>query len=158
MAQKVYDKIQLGAQTVDATPVAATVIFPGKASEPELDRGYRNPDEDYGIEDDEYPGRGAMGLRGATTAITADVTDADIMRLFEMPFAGGVTPTGSDPYTWVHTANTTTDTAKRYTIEIGSEAALDQWRLTGCLIDELTMGFDALEAPGNMPWTADASV
>lgn len=158
MSQMVYDKIQLGTQTVDGTPVAATTVFPGKAAAPELDRGYRNPDEDYGIEDDEFAGRGAMGLRGASTSITGDVCDSDFMHILEMHHAGGISPTGTDPYTWVYTANTTTDTAKRKTIELGSETAQDQWRLTGCLVDELTAGFDALEAPGNMPWTFDASV
>ena len=157
MAQLVYDSIQLGLQTVDITPVAATTVFPGKAAFPELDRGYRNPDEDYGIEDDEFPLRGAMGLRGASTTITGDVCGPDFMHWLEM-HSGTTTPTGGPTYTWVYTANTTTDTAKRKTIELGSETASDQWRLTGCLVDELTVGFDALEAPGNMPWTFDASV
>lgn len=158
MSQAVYDVIQLGRQTVDGTAVAATTVFPGKADAPELDRGYRNPDEDYGIQDEEVAGRGAMGLRGASTRISGDVTDSDWMHFAEMHFAGSVAPTGSGPYTWLHTADSTSDTAKRYTIELGSETAQDQWRLTGCLCDELTMGFDALEAPGNMPWTFDASI
>ena len=90
MPQMVYDKIQLGRQTTTVTAVAATTVFPGKADAPELDRGYRNPDEDYGIEDDETAGRGAMGLRGASTRITGDVTDSDFMHFLEMHHAGTI--------------------------------------------------------------------
>lgn len=157
MAQLAFDKIQLGRQSVLVTPVAATTGFPGKATSWALDRGYNNPDEDWGRLSDEQPGRGLFGLRGAAWALAGQVRFEDYMHLLEMHVAGGVIPTGAGPYTYTHTADELGLTPKPYTIEMGSETSQDQWRLTGALIRELSLGFDALTAPGNAPWTADAN-
>lgn len=159
MADKVYDVIQFGRQSAVGTAVAATTKFPGKADAPDLDRAYRNPEEDYGSTSDEQPGRGAYGIRAASTRLTSDVRYQDIMHLAEMHAAGGISPTaGTGVYTWTYTPDETSDSTKKYTIELGSDDATDQWRLTGCVADSLAIGFDALTAPGNAPWTADASI
>ena len=79
MAEKVYDVIQFGRQTLVGTAVAATTRFPGKADAPELDRSYRNPEEDYGSMSDEQPGRGAYGTRGASTRLSGDVRFEDCL-------------------------------------------------------------------------------
>jgi hypothetical protein len=159
MADMAYDIIQLGRQSDVVTAVAASTRFPGKAQAPELDRSYRNPDEDWGTMSDEQPGRGAYGARGASTRLSADVRFEDIMHLLEMHLAGDVSPSvATGLYTWPYVADETASTTKFYTIELGSEDASDQWRLYGCCADELTLGFDQLSAPGNAPWTADASI
>ena len=157
MAQKVFDKIQFGRQSALTTAVAATTVYPGKATTWDLDRGYNNPDEDFGRLDDEQPGRGTFGLRGAAWAIESELRFEDYMHWPEMHMAGGVTPTGVGPYTWTHTSDSTSLTPKPYTIQMGSEDANDQWQLHGCLATELSMGFDALTAPGNAPWRVTAS-
>lgn len=158
MAERVFDIIQLGAQTTDTTPVAATVVFPGRLDSPALDRSLRVPEEDFGRLSPANPGRLAFGVRGASASLDAEVRYEDIMRLLEMHAKGGVTPTGAGPYTWTYTFDETSLTAKSYTIEIGSESPQDQWRLVGCRVDELSLGFDALSAPGNAPWSATASI
>jgi hypothetical protein len=158
MADRVFDIVQFGVQSTDTTPVAATAIFPSRADAPELDRSFRVPEEDFGRISDLAPGRGAYGVRGASLSLTADARYEDLMRLLEMHGKGGVTPTGTGPYTWTYTFDETSITAKSYTIELGSETAQDQWRLVGCRVEELALGFDALAAPGNAPWQAQASI
>lgn len=158
MAEMVFDVIQLGRQTVAGTAVAATKRWPGKADAPNLDRSYRTPDEDWGRIGLEQANRGNYGARGADCRLTADVTYETVMDALEMHLAGSIVPTGTNPYTWTYSADETSLTTKYYTIELGSETAQDQWRLTGCVIDELSLGFDALSAPGNAPWTLEGSV
>ncbi len=158
MSQIVFDKIQFGRQAAFGTAVAATTVYPGKATAVDLDRGYLNPDEDWGRLSDEQPGRGTFGLRGAAGQLSSQVRFEDIMHLLEMHLAGSITPTGVGPYTWTYTPDETALTPKSYTIELGSETAQDQWRLTGCLATQLSLGFDALTAPGNAPWTTDATL
>jgi len=158
MPEMVFDIVQFGRQTVDGTAVAATTLYPAKVSSIELDRGYLNPDEDYGRMDDEQPGRGSFGLRGATASLESVARFEDIMQVLEAHAAGGIVPTGPGPYTYTYTADSTSDTAKRLTIELGSEATQDQWRLVSALFSELSVGFDALEAPGNQPYTVSGSI
>jgi hypothetical protein len=158
MAQLVFDRIQLGRQSGLTTPVAATLLFPGKATSIELDRSYHAPDEDWGRLSAEQPGRAAWGVRGASAHLAADARFEDLPHLLEMHLAGGVSPTGSGPYTWTYLADETSITTVPYTVEVGTETPQDQWRLTGCLATELTLGFDALSAPGNAPWTAEATL
>lgn len=161
MADMVFDQIQFGRQAAVGTAVATTILYPGKATSPDLDRGYYNPDEDWGRQSDEQPGRGSFGVRGASLNITSDLRFEDFMHFAEMHFAAisGGTPTGTaTPYTWTYTADETSDTLKSYTIKLGSENASDQWQFTGARVDTLTFGFDALSAPGNAPWTMDAGL
>lgn len=159
MAEAVFDVLQFGRQTLVGTAVPTTTLFPGKADAPELDRGYQNPDEDYGRLSDENPGRGSFGARGATTRIDTEVRFEDFMHLLEMHAAGGVVPTGGPVYAWPYVTDETSQTVTPYTIEMGSvDAVQNQWRLTGCVCDELTFGFAQLAAPGAIPWTAQASI
>jgi len=158
MPEMVFDIVQFGRQATDGTAVAATTLYPAKVTAIELDRGYLNPDEDYGRMDDEQPGRGSFGLRGATASLEAVARFEDFMQPMEAHAAGGIVPTGTNPYTWAYTADSTADTAKRLTIELGSEVAQDQWRLVSALFSELSVGFDALEAPGNQPYSISGSI
>lgn len=158
MAERVFDKVQFGRQSTDGTAVAATTIFPCRLDVPVLERSLRVPEEDFGRLSGANPGRLAYGTRGASASLEAEVRFQDIMHLLEMHGKGGVTPTGTGPYTWAYAFDETSLTAKSYTIEVGSETAEDQWRLVGARCDELTLGFDALAAPGNAPWTAQASI
>lgn len=157
MAQLVFDKIQLGRQSAFVTPVAATTGYPGKATSWALDRGYNNPDEDYGRLSDEQPGRGSFGLRGAGWSLDSEIRFEDYMHPCDMHFGTAGAPSGIGPYTYTHTADETSLTPKPYTLEMGSETAQDQWRLTGALATSVSMGFDALTAPGNAPWNTTVS-
>ncbi len=164
MSEIVFDKLQLGPQTgTPAAPgaaVAATSIFPIDAGiiDPDLNRSYASPDEDYGSLARNQAGRGNYGIRSAGVPITAILRFEDAMRLLEMRLAGGVTPTGVGPYTWSYTMDDGSDTCKVYTAELGSETANDEYRLSTCLITDLELGYDALAAPGEHPWKATATV
>lgn len=157
MADMVFDKIQFGRQTTVGSAVAVTAIYPGKATAPELDRGYLNPDEDWGRMSDEQPGRGSFGVRGASLQIASVMRFQDFMHPMEMHFAAisGGTATGG---LYTYTADETSHTLKPYTIQLGSDVASDQWQFTGCEIDTLSFGFDALTSPGNSPWNLDMGV
>ena len=159
MSDKVFDYIQMGKETVRGTAGTVDINFPGKTGEPELDRGYLNPEEDYGGISDAHAGRGSMGVRGASTTLDSDVRFEDVLHLFEMHLATAGAPTGANPYVYTHTADETSDTVTTYTMEVGATPdANDQYRLTGCVIPELAIGFDALSAPGNAPWTQSSQV
>lgn len=156
MAELAFDKIQLGRQSAFITAVAATTVFPGKATSFDLDRGYLNPDEDFGNLSDEYPGRGSWGVRGAGWQLAAPLRFQDYMHIPDMHTALG-SVSGVGPYTHTNTADATSLTPKPYTIEMGSEDANDQWEIHGCLATGMTLGFDELSAPGNSPWMWDVS-
>lgn len=164
MSEIVFDKLQMGLQTgTPAAPgaaVAATVAFPIDAGliDPELDRGYDSPDEDYGMLARHQPGRGSYGLRSAGVPLTFVGRFEDIMRFLEMRLAGGITPTGSNPYTWTYTMDNTSDTCKVYTLELGSETSTDQYQLSTCLVTDFEIGFDSLVAPGDYPWKVTLTV
>jgi len=76
------------------------------------------------------------------------------MVFLEAHYSGGVTPTGVGPYVWVypfHGANPTT--LKTLTIEEGVlSSTQDEWEMVGSVVDELTLEYDALAAPGAQPW------
>lgn len=159
MAEKVFDTIQLGRESVVGTEVNATTVYPGKSTGPDLDRGYLNPDEDYGIISDSYPGRASFGLRGSSSSIESPVRFEDIGHFLSMHLTAYDAPTGGGPYVYTWAANETSVTdVDTYTVEMGSEDALDQYTLTGCVVPELTLGFDDLTAPGNSPWTMSAQL
>ena len=164
MSEVVFDKLQLGLQTGTPTApgaaVAATLVFPIDAGliDPELDRGYESPDEDYGMLSRHQPGRGSYGLRAANVPLTFVARFEDLMRFLEMRLAGGITPTGTDPYTWTYTMDNTSDTCKVYTAEIGSETASDQYVCSTCIVSDFEIGFDSLTAPGDHPWKVTATL
>jgi len=150
---------QSGTMAALGSSVAAITILPvTEVITPELDRGTTWPQEDYGRNLANAAGRGYHGLRAANWSMTGELTFEQFMHLLEMHFEGGVSPTGTDPYTWVYQLeNVGTPTVIPYTIETGSEVSQDQYELVSCLIDELTLGYDALAAPGASPWTYEAS-
>lgn len=162
MAEQVFNTLQLGQQAgtfaAPGSAVAGAVLFP--VTEPvnvELDRASRYPAEDYGLNWDAYPGRGSHGVRGGTLSIPAEFRFGDGMEMLEMHYAGGITPTGSGPYVWVYPFEVGAPTLIPVTARSGSETSQDQWYAQSVLIDELTIGFDDLDAPGVHPWTVDAS-
>lgn len=162
MAEAVFNTCQLGQQAgTFAAPGAAVdgaILFP--TTEPlnaDLDRASRYPSEDYGYNWDAYPGRGSHGVRGVTFSIPAEARYGDLMEMLEMHYAGGITPTGAGPYVWAYVLETDAPTLIPDTVRFGSETTQDQWYVQGVLIDELTLGFDDLDAPGIHPWTIDAS-
>jgi hypothetical protein len=101
VAEIVFDKLQLGLQTgTPAAPgaaVAATIVYPIEAGiiDPDLDRGYESPDEDFGMLARHQPGRGSYGLRASGVPVTFVARFEDIMRFLEMRLAGGVVPSGT---------------------------------------------------------------
>lgn len=162
MSENVFHVAQIapqsGTMAAVGSSVAAITKLPVTAViTPELDRGTAYPQEDWGRNIANAPGRGYHGLRAAPFSMTGELTFQQAMHLFEMHFAGGVSPTGSDPYTWVYLLEHGSPTVIPYTVETGSETSQDQYELVGALIDELTLGYDALAAPGASPWTFDAS-
>ena len=163
MAENVFHVAQIGPQTgtmlaLGAAVPAITILPVTEVVSPELDRGSAYPQEDYGRNIANHAGRGYVGVRGANVSLTGELTFEQAMHLLEMTFAGGIVPTGTDPYTWVYPLeNDSSPTVVPYSIETGSETAQDQWLLQSFLVDELTLGFDALAAPGASPWTYEAS-
>ena len=159
MAEIAFNKLQMGIQSAHGTAVPATQIFPvDSGTVIDLDRAYRSPEEDYGSLARHQPGRGSYGVRGAEVRIAGDASYELIMYMLEAHLAGGVTPSGSGPYVWAYPGDISSDSTKRLTLEVGTEATQDQWRIHDCLVDELTLSFDALEAPGNSPWKFSATL
>lgn len=162
MAENVYNVCQLGQQAgTFAAPDAAVdgAILYG-LTEPlsaELDRASAYPAEDYGYNFDAYPGRGSHGVRGATLSLASEARFGDLQEILEMHYAGGITPTGAGPYVWGYVFETGAPSILPATVRYGSETTQDQWYVSGVLVDELTLGFDDLDAPGLHPWTVDAS-
>lgn len=162
MAERVFNIIQLGEQAgtfaAPGASVAATVLFPGiVATMPELDRASQFAEEDRGRNVRNPAGRGTHGIRGASFGLSGEVRFATFPYLLEMHNAGDVVPTGAGPFTYVYPFEGGAPTLSPYTVEMGTETTQDQWEVAGCLIDELTVGFDELAAPGYSPWTFDAS-
>jgi hypothetical protein len=162
MSEIVYDVAQIGRQAgtfyVPGASVPATTILP--VTTPiniELDRASQYPAEDYGRNVKNHAGRGYHGTRGSTFSAEGELTFEQIMHLLEQNWAGSVVPTGAGPYVWVYPFEGGAPTLVPYTWECGTETSQDQWEAAGVLLDELTMGFDDLDAPGAHPWTFQAS-
>lgn len=153
MSEQVYRIVQYGVETVVGTSVAATAKLAIDAATPELDRGSQFGAEDYGRSVRNHAGRGYHGLRGSSMPFTGDVTFEQIMVFLETHFAGGITPTGTNPYTWVYPFEGGASTRKTLTIEEGvAGSTQDEWEMAGSLVDDLTLEYDALAAPGAQPW------
>ena len=162
MAQRVFTKIQTGEQTgtfaAPGSAVAATVIIPGAvATWPTLDRGAGWPEEGRGRNARNAAGRMHYGARGATFGLSAEARFADLQYFLEGHWAGNIAPTGVGPYVYVTDLEAGSPTIQPRTWQMGSETAQDQWAIRSVLIDELTIGFDDLAAPGFNPWTVEAS-
>ena len=162
MAEQVFNTAQLGRQSGTFYAVGAAVpgaiLYP--VSEPiviDLNRGSAFPSEDYGDNIDAHAGRGHHGSRGASFPFRSVARFGDLMEPLEMHYAGDVAPSGGGPYTWVYPFELHAPTLVPYTVRTGSEIAQDQWAGVGVLLDELTMGFDDLDAPGEHPWTLEGN-
>lgn len=161
MAEQVFNTAQLGRQAgtfyAVGSAVAGAVLYP--VSEPiaiDLDRASTYPPEDYGDNFDAHPGRGHHGSRGASFPLQSVMRFGDIMEPLEMHYAGDIAPSGGGPYTWVYPFETGAPTLIPYTIRSGSELTQDQWAAVGVLLNQVTMSFDDLDAPGEHPWMIEA--
>ena len=161
MSEAIFNVLQFGQQGAgDTTPATVKTIFPVDAGVViDEDRAPFAPDEDYGQNAVGQPGRGTYGLRGPAINVTGEVRAEDFMDILNMALTMGG-KTGSAPaVTWAYTADLTADACKRYTIEGGVVGVTnDQWRAVGCVVDTLEWGFDALTAPGNVPWKFTAGI
>ena len=162
MAERVFNVIQTGEQTgtfaAPGAAVAATVIIPGAvATWPALDRGSGWPDEDRGRNARNASGRMHHGARGVGFGLSGEARFADLQYLLEMHGAGNIVPTGLGPYVWTTKIEVGAPTIQPRTIQMGSETVQDQWQVRSVLVDELTVSFDDLAAPGYNPFTFDAS-
>lgn len=154
MSEQVYRVVQYGVETTIGTGVAATAKLAVDAATPELDRGSAFGNEDYGRSIRNHAGRGYNGLRGASMPFAGDVTFEQIMVFLETHYSGGITPSGSGPYVWVYPfEGGSPTTLKTLTIEEGvASSTQDEWEMVGSVVDELTLEYDALAAPGAQPW------
>jgi hypothetical protein len=157
VSEAVFHKIQLGAQAGHGTAVAATTVFPVEPGVVfDLDRATQSPNEDYGRISRHQPGRSSHGMRGASATLSGEARFEDVYHLLEMHVAGGGGGTAAGTATY--TFDETSDTLTRYTVEGGTSTTEDQWEISDALADTLELGFDALTAPGNSPWTFSAGL
>lgn len=162
MPEQVFNTAQLGRQagtfyTVGAA-VPGAILYP--VSEPivvDLDRASTYPPEDYGDNFDAHPGRGHHGNRGGTFPFQSVARFGDFMEPLEMHYAGDIAPSGGPVYTWAYPFEVTAPTLVPYTVRTGSEVSQDQWAAVGTLLDELTISFDDLDAPGEHPWMIEGN-
>lgn len=158
-AEQVFNVAQLGRQAgtfyEPGTAVAGAVLYPVSENvNIDLDRASQYPVEDYGENWDAHSTRGSHGVRGATLSINSEARYQDLQEMLESHWEGDVAPLAG---VWEYLLETGAPTLVPMTLRSGSEAAQDQWAARSVLIDELTLGFDDLDAPGHHPWTVDAS-
>ena len=162
-----YDYLNWGAQDSAGTAVAADFRLPLKADGFDPDRSYRNPEEDLGTGWDSSVFRGRWGMKAPTIHVAGEAGFEFLPHLLAAHLGHSGTPITVEGtptlYDWVFTAGTIGTVAEIglpnfATVEHGSNSEYDQWRLIGAHIPDLTLGFDALVAPGNSPWTVDATV
>jgi hypothetical protein len=158
MSESVFNVIQLGRQSAVATSVAATTVFPVDAGFLgfELDRASESPNEDFGSPSREMAGRSSTGVRWATASCPFVWRFQDGFHPLEM-HVDTVSPSGAGPYVYTYAfdqaSNLLSTALKPYTWEYGDPASTqDEWEATGVLASGLTLGFDALSAPGNSMW------
>lgn len=158
MTEQVYRVVQIGLESTPGTGVAATTQLALDAAVPGLERGSQFGAEDYGRSIRNHAGRGYHGLRASSMPFACDVNFEQVMYLLNMFAAGGISPTGTDPYTWVYPVEGGTSTQKTYTIEEGVVGSTqDEWEMVGSMVDDLTLEYDALAAPGAQPWRASGT-
>lgn len=163
-SEAVFDILQIGSQGGTAyapgSAAAATVLIPIESPVNfELDRASTYPKQDRGRNVRNSAGTGYHGVRAAGVTIPAEVRFEDIAIFLEMHYAGGVSPSGGGPYTRVYPFEAGTPTIVPATIEGGStDATQAQMRLVSALVDQLTIGFSDIVAPGAYPWTLSAQL
>lgn len=159
MAEQVYRVAQIGIESTVGTGVAATIPWAVDAATPEMERGSAFGNEDYGRSIRNHASRGYNGLRAASMPFSCDVTFEQLMILLESHYAGGISPTGAGPYVWVYPFEGGASTRKSMTVEEGVLGSTqDEWEMVGSIIDELTIEYDALAAPGAQPWRASGTL
>lgn len=158
MAEAVFRSLQIGKETTFGTDVAATIVYPCDpgSGEFQLDRSILSPDEDYGMIPRHQPGRGVNGVRIATASLSSHARYEDLPHLLTMTVGTAVTSGTASPYTHTFTPDTTSQSVKSYTFEISDET--QDWDVTSVHATSLELGFDALSAPGNSPWTLSAEL
>lgn len=161
MVSAALQVVQIGRQSAVGTSVPATQVLPVEAGFMgfDLDRGSTSPNEDYGRVSREQAGRASTGLRAASAPVTVPMRFQDFQKLLEMHVATITAPSGSGPYVWDYPFDETTSllstALKPYTWEYGDPASTqDEYEAVGVIISRLTVGFDALSAPGNQMWSA----
>lgn len=144
-------KVQLLNESVEGTPVAATILFPAESSTIiELDRAPVTPEEDWGEFAQSRPSRSSFGVRQATMPMRSDLRFEDVIRILDSALSGGVSPTGSNPYVWTYDLDNTTDTLVSKTIEEGDNQVV--YQMAGALIQRIRFSFDALNPGSASPW------
>jgi hypothetical protein len=165
-SESVFSIIQFGPQSGTAyapgSPVPATNLFPIESPIPfDLNRAAAYPKQDRGRNVMNFRGQGYYGVKEADATLPSQVSFEDIMDILEMCYSGGVTPTESPTgvFTWVYPFEALTPTLIPRTIEGGNtDNANAQMRMASCLVDQLTMGFPQIVAPGAFPWTISAKI
>lgn len=70
---------------------------------------------------------------------------------------GGTVTTGY--YAYLYPLEAGASTVKTYTVEEGVVGSTqDEWRMVGSLIDDMTLEYDALAAPGAQPWRVSGTM
>jgi hypothetical protein len=163
-SESVFNIIQMGAQSGTAyapgSAVPATILFPVDSPITfDLDRASQFPKQDRGRNVRNSAGQGFHGVRGAGCTLPAQASFEYLMDVLEMHACGGVVPTGGPAYVWTYPFEALTPTTVPRTIEGGNtDASQTQMQLSSCLVDQLTMGFPDIIAPGAFPWTLSATV
>jgi hypothetical protein len=161
MSENVFNIVQFGSQGGTAyapgAAAAATVLIPVEAPVNFLlDRAATFPKQDRGRNVRNSAGTGFLGVRAADVVIPGQVHFEDLMDFLEMHYAGGVAPAGG---TWTYPFEALTPTLVPRTIEGGNtDASQAQMRMVSCLVDQLTLGFADIVAPGAYPWTLSATI
>lgn len=164
MSENVYDIVQLGAQVgtfvAPGVAVPATIKYPiSDHISPELDLGSAYPKLDRGRNVKNLGGSGYHGVRKASVPLPSEVRFEDIWWLLERIYAGGIIPTGSNPYTRVYPYETGAASVIPMTIETGNiDSAAAQERLVSALISSLQMGFTTIDPGSASPWTLSADI
>ncbi len=163
-SENVFNKVQIGLQagTLQApgSAVAATFLYPvSEQVSIDLDRASEFTQRDRGRNVRNAAGAGYHGLRGSSATLPSEARFEDLMAILETIYAGGVTPTGTGPFTWTYPFEAGSPTVKPMTLEAGNvDVSQAQNRLTSGFVSSLTLGFSSLAAPGVSPWTISAEI
>lgn len=155
--ERSFHKVQIGYESTEGTEADATFLFPCESgSIIEIDRAADTPEEDYGELSMAQPGRSVFGVRQATMPLRGVVRFEDIFRILQSAIAGGVTPSGTDPYTWSFVMDNDADTLDPMTVEDGDQ--IQAYLMLGAFVQSLTLSYDALSAGSASPWTFEATL
>lgn len=151
--EKVFSKIQEGAEGTPGVAVAATAMLNMESgSISELDRAEGAPQEDYGVISDRQPSRAYYGVRLMKIPMKGVVRFEDFMRYLEPGIAGDISPTNpyAGVYLWTYTGDDDADTVVSRTLKVGDQ--INQYQSAYCLVEKVHIFYDALAAGSNAPW------